>query len=102
MRCSVLWLFVVIMGCMSALEADPAGPEDDAEIETEWVEDEEGGCPDSWLLTYSLQGRVDITDTPLNIGNADAQVGGLDTDELVIHATWKVAFRVALLFGDWQ
>ena len=45
---------------------------------------EEGGCPDSWVLTYSLDGRIDITDTPLNIGNADAQVGGLESDELVI------------------
>ncbi len=41
-------------------------------------------CPDSWVLTYSLEGRVDITHTPLNIGNADAEVGGLDTDEVVI------------------
>ena len=47
---------------------------------------EESGpaCPDSWVLTYSLNGRVDITHTPLNIGNADAEVGGLDTDEVVI------------------
>ena len=47
-------------------------------------EEEEEGCPDSWVLTYSLEGRIDITHTPLNIGNADALVGGLDSDELVL------------------
>ena len=41
-------------------------------------------CPDSWVLTYSLKGRIDITHTPLNIGNADAEVGGLDGDEIVL------------------
>lgn len=46
--------------------------------------DAEGGCPDSWVLTYGIEGRVDITHTPLNIGNAEAFVGGLPTDEIVI------------------
>ena len=54
------------------------------EIESEWEIDEEGGCPDSWVLTYGIDGRIDITNTPLNIGNADALVGGLDSDEIVL------------------
>ena len=35
------------------------------------------------MLTYSLKGRIDITHTPLNI-SADAEVGGLDSDEIVV------------------
>ena len=43
-----------------------------------------GDCPDTWVLTYALEGRVDITHTPLDIGNAVVYVGGLESDELVI------------------
>ena len=60
---------------------DSEDTEDDTEEEQEVQED---GCPDSWVLTYGLLGRVDITDTPLDIGNAEALVGGLESDELVL------------------
>jgi hypothetical protein len=72
------------MSCATPPAGTPATPADDVAIETDWDQDEEGGCADSWVMTYSLTGRVDITDTPLNIGNADARVGGLETDELVL------------------
>jgi len=70
------------MGCSAETAIDPAGVEDDVPIDHDWDRDEEGGCPESWVLTYSLEGRVDITDTPLDIGNADALVGGLVSDEI--------------------
>lgn len=79
-----LALFVSSMGCAPQTITNPAGPEDDVDIEHDWEQDEEGDCPDSWLLTYSINGRIDITDTPLNIGNAEAFVGGLDQDEIVL------------------
>jgi hypothetical protein len=59
---------------------------EDREDEIDAQDDADTGtdCPDSWLLTYGISGRVDITDTPLDIGNADAQVGGLQSDEIVL------------------
>jgi len=56
---------------------------EDAEEEPE-EEVEEGDCGSSWVLTYGITGRIDITNTPLGIGNAFADVGGLATDELVL------------------
>ena len=56
------WACVLLVGCVETVETDPAGPEDDVEVETEWEVDDEGGCPDSWVLTYAIEGRVDITD----------------------------------------
>ena len=41
---------LVVDRLLVELEALPATPEDDVEIETEWEVDEEG-CPDSWVLT---------------------------------------------------
>ncbi len=82
-RCCML-IVLAVTGCAVPVEKPPAGPEDDVEVVSEWEPDEEGGCPDSWVLVYSLKGRIDITHTPLNIGNADAEVGGLDSDELII------------------
>ena len=79
-----LFALVVLMGCAAPLVTEPAGVEDDVAIAHDWDRDETGGCPDSWVLTYGIQGRVDITDTPLNIGNADALVGGLEEDEIVL------------------
>jgi hypothetical protein len=78
------WASVLLVGCVETVETEAAGPEDDLDFETEWETDDEGGCPDSWVLTYAIDGRVDITHTPLNIGNADALVGGLEMDELVL------------------
>ncbi len=64
---------------------DPVASEDtEDDTEEEEQEVQEDGCPDSWVLTYGLLGRVDITDTPLDIGNAEALVGGLESDELVL------------------
>ena len=77
----IAWSF---LGCKIDPVLVPEVAEEDVEIEHEWESDEEGGCPDSWLLTYGIEGRVDITDTPLNIGNADANVGGLEDDEIVL------------------
>ncbi len=63
--------------------ADSSEDEDEDEDDDD-TQDEDDGCPDSWVLTYSIEGRIDITDTPLDIGNADADVGGLETDEIVL------------------
>ena len=78
-----LWC-VVSMGCTAETGTVSTGPESDLDIENDWDAAEEGGCADSWVLTYAIEGRIDITHTPLNIGNADALVGGLDTDEIVL------------------
>lgn len=81
----LVWIGLVLSGCATEPTTEPAehaGPAGD--IEQGWESDTEGGCPDSWVLTYGIRGQVDITDTPLNIGNADAQVGGLETDEIVL------------------
>ena len=85
MNKACLLSFLICTGCMG-LEMIPAVGDDfvDVEIESDWERDEDGGCPDSWVLTYAIEGRIDITHTPLNIGNADADVGGLDADEIVI------------------
>ena len=103
MKNTLLCLSVALLGC-APQESSTADSNTDTPIETDWSqgneesendtesssdsqdaeEPEEDRCPDSWLLTYALNGRVDITHTPLNIGNADALVGGLDTDELVL------------------
>ena len=72
------------LGCTADTISDSGVSEEDVEIENDWTPDEEGGCPESWVLTYGISGRVDITHTPLNIGNADALVGGLETDEIVL------------------
>jgi len=80
-------LGILSIGCGSQTNLDPAGPEDDEDISHDWERDEDGGCPESWLLTYSLDGRIDVTDTPLNLGNADALVGGLETDEIVLRVS---------------
>ena len=63
---------------------DAQGTGDAGDVETDEDEDAEDPCPDSWVLTYGIEGHVDITNTPLDIGNATAMVGGLETDELVI------------------
>lgn len=63
------------------MNEEPIFPEEE---KNEWIQDGEEGCPDSWLLTYAIQGEVDITDTPLNIGNAHAFIGGIESDEMVI------------------
>jgi len=75
---------LALAGCAGAVSTDADIVVDVEETETEWEADGEGGCPDSWVLTYSIAGRVDITDTPLDIGNADALVGGAAGDEVVI------------------
>ena len=84
MRHHLAWIGLVLHGCTAEPTTEPAGPADDAPIENDWESEEDGGCADTWVLTYSIRGQVDITDTPLNIGNADAQVGGLETDEIVL------------------
>ena len=98
MKRTTLLMVMIGSGCSAQMDAESnqtavlfeqtedSDPGSDAggEIENDWDRDEDGGCPDSWVLTYSLEGRVDITNTPLDIGNADALVGGLETDEVVI------------------
>ena len=109
-----LWLGVFLVGCTtkadSEADADSSpsesaeettvqeaedldesdemdGSSDDSEDEPEdepEEEVEEGDCGSSWVLTYGLTGRIDVTNTPLGIGNAYADVGGLETDELVL------------------
>jgi len=64
--------------------ADPVDSGDDDGAVGNEEDEQQGLCPDSWVLTYSLQGRVDITDTPFNVGNSEAPVGGLDSDEIVL------------------
>ena len=95
------WLIgLTLIGCKTDETSDTIPPQENAEIDMEWGtqnddsdndssnsdNQDEGasGCGDSWVMTYAIDGRVDITHTPLNIGNAEAFVGGLDTDELVI------------------
>lgn len=87
------WLGVMSTGCSpvdpteppEAVQLDETDSTADAETPApQWESDDDGSCPDSWVLTYSLSGRVDITHTPLDLGNADAAVGGLETDELII------------------
>ena len=85
----VLGLF--LFGCATPTDPGSNEPvvmfgndESDSDASVGWSRDDDGACPDTWVLTYALDGRVDITHTPLNLGNADADVGGLDTDELVI------------------
>jgi len=63
---------------------DAEDGEEGGELETGEDEEPEDACPDSWVLTYAIEGHVDITNTPLDIGNATADVGGLDRDELVL------------------
>ena len=96
MNRTTILMALIGTGCAGQTDAEPnqtldafeqtEASESDAggEIVNDWDRDEDGGCPDSWVLTYSLEGRVDITNTPLDIGNADALVGGLETDEVVI------------------
>jgi len=91
MICRSLVLGVFFWGCQSAQEEELVDSGTDSgvaeEEESEWgpaPEDEDQGCADSWVLTYALEGRVDITHTPLNIGNADALVGGGPKDEVVL------------------
>ncbi len=93
---AVVWLVAMSAGCSSsnptepstAVELDEPGAAVDAdEPAPQWESDDDGSCPDSWVLTYSLTGRVDITHTPLDLGNADATVGGLATDELVLRVS---------------
>ena len=67
-------------------ESDGSGDAGDSNEDAEEPGDEteEAGCADSWELTYAITGRVDITDTPLGIGNAYANVGGVESDEIVL------------------
>ena len=76
------WSFLVSMGCSGQTVMEPASPEDDVDIEYDWELDEDGGCPDSWVLTYALGGRIDITDTPFDMGNTDVEVGGAEIDQI--------------------
>ena len=89
-RCCML-IVLAVTGCAVPVEKPPAGPEDDVEVVSEWEPDEEGGCPDSWVLVYSLKGRIDITHTPLNIGNADAEAGPITP----VYSTARAAGRHA-------
>ena len=103
-----VWSLVMLMGCADLDAPSPGEPagatapadageppaagdsdelddsDEDEETDDGDAQVEEDGCPDTWVLTYGLEGRVDITDTPLDIGNAEVFVGGLDTDELVL------------------
>ena len=100
MKKRILLSSAILIGCGAPVsnEQPIENDSDSTEIETDWSqgsdqnededetdnsdqnddtdETEENNCPDSWVLTYALEGRVDITHTPLNIGNADAAVGG--------------------------
>ena len=78
------WGCILTIGCAAQTNPDPAGPEDDLDISYEWSVDENGACPDSWLLTYSFTGLIEITDTPFGMGDTSAVVGGNDLDEIVI------------------
>ena len=114
MTVAKLWLGVFLVGCTTKPDGDsewesipaessPETADDSAEEESEDSDEsdetdessdeaeeepeeevEEGDCGSSWVLTYGLTGRIDVTDTPLGIGNAFADVGGLETDELVL------------------
>jgi len=79
---------MLFIGCASekteTTETNPSGDsQEQAQIDESW-KDEDDSCPPSWLLTYALDGQIDITHTPLDMGNASALVGGRDQDELVI------------------
>jgi len=101
--------FASLMGCPAPIEANSTNPldsvyseepgdslddggaedSDDSQDPTDGGDldddqQQEDGCPDSWVLTYAIEGQVDITHTPLDIGNASVAVGGLDSDTLVL------------------
>jgi len=112
MRFMNMWFCLLVVGCSTQADkestdvgetVDVGGDEDDSDAEDPADEDdeedtaepsddedeedddtEEVTCADSWVLTYGITGRVDITDTPLGIGNAYAYVGGVETDEIVL------------------
>ena len=69
-------------------ESEESGSSDDVDDSEDTTGSDHGSggndCADSWVLTYALEGRVDITHTPLDIGNAEVFVGGLASDELVL------------------
>ena len=73
-------LCMMALGCLG--QADSLVLQDDADIEHDWELDEEGSCPDSWVMTYALNGRIDITDTPFDMGNTDVVIGGAEVDKI--------------------
>lgn len=82
-QCIYFSLWLPLMGCLNS-SPPSVSTEENPEIELEWETSEDGGCSDSWVYRYALYGIVDVTDTPLGMGDDSASVGGLAADELVI------------------
>ena len=82
----MLFRFVFLgtcIGCATHEIQEPPTVASSEDIEASWA-DEEENCPKSWLLTYAISGVMDVTDTPLDMGNAREHVGGGNEDLLVL------------------
>ena len=76
------WI-VILMGCSTQSNEPEQEIADEEALEEGWA-DEESNCPKSWVLTYALDGVLDVSHTPMDMGNGSAIIGGTEEDELII------------------